>query len=122
MLQTNVMAAGISAPAAAAIAGSVSAALTATGTTNADALALAAAINNFGTVAAGSGAILNAGMQVGDAVEVYNGGANALLVYPMPAAAVNNGVVTTGGFSVAAQKTARFLRLSTTLVSVVLGA
>lgn len=63
--------------------GSVAAGLTATGTLQADALALAANHNVFTTVAAGTGALLptcGAGSQL--SVSVYNRGASPLAVYP----------------------------------------
>jgi hypothetical protein len=67
---------------------SVATALVATGTTQATALALEADINMFATVAANSGAILPA-MNPGDALTVFNGGANSLKLYPPVGAQIN---------------------------------
>ena len=110
MLQAQAMAGGLSAIAAQALGGTIASGLTATGTTNANALALSQAINQFSTVAAGTGAILPTFAVPGDVVEIYNGGANALLVYPPVLGQINALTVTTGGFSVAAGKSARFVR------------
>ena len=78
-------------------------ALTAAGSTNADALQLSADadFHVVGTAASGTGVRLPAPDGVGDAVLVYNRGANAVLVYPQAGGAVNALTATTGGFSVA---------------------
>ena len=55
--------------------------LTAAGTTQTDALLLIGGISHLGTVASGAGVRLNV-CPVGVSQMVYNGGANALLVYP----------------------------------------
>ena len=109
-LQAQVAAGGVPAVAAAAIVGNVATGLVATGTTNADALAIGAAHNDFVTVAASTGAILPASMGVGDVINVYNQGANALLVYPFATGQINALTATTGGFSVGAGKSAFFTR------------
>lgn len=80
--------AGLSAQVAAAITGTAQTALTATGSTAADALLLPADVNRFGTVAASTGTILPP-MNAGDSVVIYNGGANALTVYPPAGATIN---------------------------------
>jgi len=64
-------------------------ALTAAGTTQSTAYECTNALNAFGTVAAGSGAILDSNSAAGDSQLVYNGGANALRVYPPSGAQVN---------------------------------
>lgn len=58
-------------------------ALTAAGTTRADALALTAATNVLGTVASGTGVVLPAASSVpiGTVIYVYNDGANVAKVY-----------------------------------------
>lgn len=55
-------------------------ALTAAGTTRADALALTKQINNIGTAAASTGVVLPAAT-VGQIVTVFNSGANPIKVY-----------------------------------------
>jgi hypothetical protein len=56
--------------------------LTATGTTQADALELWNAINRVSTVSSGTGVKLPKNTQQGDEVLIYNDGANSLTVYP----------------------------------------
>lgn len=108
MAQANKLAtSGIAAVAANAIVGDTVIALTATGATQATALALTAGNNFVGTAAAGTGGILPTG-NPGDMVFVYNGGSNALLVYPPVGGAVNNTAANTG-FSVATLKSAIFV-------------
>lgn len=80
--------------------------LTATGTTSSDALQLTSGINQFGTVASGTGCILPS---QGGMAAVINNGANALLVYPGTGRQINNGTATTGSYSVANGKTAIFI-------------
>ena len=112
--KSNALGSGISAGAANALVGGATAGLTATGSTQADALALQVSNNQFTTVAAGTGAILPSFSQPGDVCRVFNNGANALLVYPQSGGAINNGS-TNAGFSVAANKSAQFVMLSATL-------
>lgn len=57
--------------------------LVATGTNQATALQLGAQWNEVDTVAMGTGVLLSP-YQVGQSQTVFNGGANALLVYPPP--------------------------------------
>ncbi len=61
---------------------SVATTLTAAGTTQATGLALTADVNMIGTAAASTGVVLPAISGAGDQVFVYNGGANAVKVYP----------------------------------------
>jgi len=63
------------------LAATVSTGLVATGTTQGTALALTTDWNDFATVAANTGGILQA-LAAGQTQEVFNGGANALKVYP----------------------------------------
>jgi hypothetical protein len=63
--------------------------ISAAGTTQGTATALANADNLVGTVAAGSGVVLSASTTGGDEQTVYNSGANALKVYPPLNAAIN---------------------------------
>ena len=62
--------------------------ITAAGTTQSDATLLTAGINMLGTVAADSGVVL-AIAQSGAVQGVYNGGANAVKVYPPVGAQIN---------------------------------
>ncbi len=80
-LARNIMRGGWSAGNAKAVNGAIATGLTATGTTLGTALALKADTNVFGTVASGTGTSVPS-CEVGDSVEIYNGGANALKVYP----------------------------------------
>lgn len=117
----NAMGSGTPALQAGALIGGAAVGLTATGSTQADALALQASNNQFTTVASGTGAIVPSYMQPGDIIRVYNNGSNALLVYPLSGAAINNGA-TNAGFSVAANKSAQFVMLSPTLFGSLLSA
>jgi len=72
------------------IIGTATGSLTAAGTTQATALVLNDDVNVLSTVSAGSGAILPAGLEVGDSVIVANMGANTLLVYPPVGVKFNN--------------------------------
>lgn len=73
--------------------------LIATGNTQGTALALAADINMFATVAASSGAILPV-MNPGDVLTVFNGGANALSLYP-PVGGKINALGTNAAYAIA---------------------
>jgi len=76
----------------------VSAAVTAAGTTIADATLLTGLVNNVTTAAASTGVKLNALTPVGATVTVRNGGANDLKLYPASASeAINGGA---GGASI----------------------
>ncbi len=87
----NVVKAGASATLAAAGAsqGSGATGLVATGTTQANALPLPADVCKFTTVSAGTGTILPT-CNPGDAGSIFNGGGNALLVYPPVGGTINN--------------------------------
>lgn len=75
--------------------------LTATGTTISDAFALTNTINGFATTASGTGAKLP-DLNTGTTVIVTNGGANALLLYPINASGTINGGAGGAAISVAA--------------------
>lgn len=94
-----------------AVSSTVAGGLVAAGTTNADALQLDATadINTLVTVAASTGVKLPAPTGNGDAVVVFNRGANAVLVYPQAGGQINALTATTGGFSVAAGGRAVFV-------------
>lgn len=114
-IPSRLMGSGFAAQAAINVCGDVAATLTASGTTNADALQLGAAINHVSTAAAGSGVKLPP-TEVGMGVTVINLGANAVLVYPAAFSQINALALTTGGFSVGAGKSATFLGITGTLV------
>lgn len=103
---------GLPSMAVAAIGNDVASALTATGTNQATAYSMTAADNEFTTVASGTGAILYAGTP-GDTQFVYNGGANALLVYP-PSGSKLNGLATNAGALVPTATGCIFKCMSTT--------
>lgn len=75
--------------------GTVATGLTGLGSTQATALALPAGTNAFTTVAASTGGILPSGT-AGDEIDVYNGGANSLTVYPPVGGTINNLSANTG--------------------------
>ena len=85
----TVMGGGFSAGSALAMGGGVATALTAAGTVQSDALALGAlGAHMIGTCASGAGVRIAAGAP-GDETIIFNGGANACLVYPPVSAKVN---------------------------------
>lgn len=105
---STLMGSGCPALLAQAIVGMTANTLTATGTTNADALQLQQAINRVTTTASGTGVILPP-LEEGARISVMNSGANALLVYPGTGFQINALTVTTAGFSVAAGGRADFI-------------
>lgn len=80
-LARNLMRGGMSAGMAKAVNGAIATALTAAGTVITDALDLTADTNVIGTCASGAGVQVPA-CELGDSVEIYNGGANPCNVYP----------------------------------------
>jgi len=96
MLNRELVACGLFRNQAQAVTGSVATGLTATGTTQATALLLRSAINNFGTVGASTGARLPAGCAMGDEYVIYNGGAETLAVYPPVGGSINGGSTNAG--------------------------
>lgn len=97
---SNIMRGGFSAGQAKAINGAIATGLTAAGTTISDALDITADTNVIGTCASGAGVQLPA-TEIGDSVEVYNGGANACTVYPDGATSQINGLSAGSGFLLA---------------------
>lgn len=120
-IPSRLLGSGISPQASVNLCGDVATGLTATGTTNADALALSAVINNVTTTAASTGVKLPP-FESGSAVFVANQGANALLVYPPASGQINALTVITGGFSVGAGKSAWFIAVNGTNALSLLGA
>ena len=94
-LAKDIMGGGFSAGQAQAIAGSRNTSVSAAGTTQGTATTLTASFNAVTTVAASSGVILYDG-SLGDSIIVYNGGANALTVYPPVGDAINQ-IAANGG-------------------------
>jgi hypothetical protein len=90
---------------AGSVKGTVANALTAAGTTQTDALQLAADINVVATAAAATGVKLPQ-MEVPDTCVVHNLGANAVLVYPGVVGGVINALAANAGFSVPVGKQA----------------
>lgn len=96
--------------------GILSNSLTATGSTQGTALALPSDFNIFTTVAASTGAILPGAVPTSNVTDVYivvNHGASTLSVYPPTGGKIANGS-TNAAFSVAANKTAFFYKISST--------
>ena len=111
-LARQMMGGGLSAGQAKAINGSVATALTAAGTTQGTAYAINAGTAVFGTVAASSGAILPS-CEVSDEVYIYNGGANALTVYPDSGSTINQ-LSANSGFSLGPNTAVMCKRITTT--------
>lgn len=111
---------GLSAVASASINGDAATGLVATGSTQATAFLLPAANNFVATTAASTGVILPPG-NLGDEVVVFNGGANALSVYPPVGASINGGA-TNAAATVATLKPAYFIYASATQICALLSA
>lgn len=92
----------------------VSTALSAAGTTIADATDITTETSSFGTVAASSGAQLPSKAKVGGVFFVENRGANALSLYPHSSTGTLNGGSAGDAVSVAAGELALCIRLSET--------
>lgn len=113
---------GLSGQACNGILGGVSDALVAAGTVQTDALELKFTTLHFvATSAAGAGVRLPAGMNPGEGMEFYNGGANACLIYPPTGGTINN-VAANGSFSVATLKSAVIRCINPLKFFVMLGA
>lgn len=110
--KANLLGSGIAAQAANNIVGNGAAGLTATGSTQGTALALTD-VNEFTTVAASTGGRLPSNASLGDTIIVYNGGANALSVYP-PTGESINALSANAAFSMAANKYATFTKVGAT--------
>lgn len=95
-------------------------ALTAAGTTRADALQLAKTINNVTTAASGTGVILPVG-QVGMTITVFNAGANAIKVYASASETIDTIAGSTGVTLTNAKRCLYFFTAANTWVSSQLG-
>lgn len=91
-----------------------SGALTATGTTIADALTLTNFINLVGTAAASSGVRLPITCPIGQVVYVSNNGANAVRVYAQSSQTINTTIAGATGVSVATTQAVQCIRQSAT--------
>lgn len=110
----TLMGGGLSAGTASAISGGAATGLVTTGSSNTDALQLAAlAAHHVTTSSASTGALLAAGV-AGDQTAVFNNSGQTILIYPPSGAQINALTATTGGFSMANGKTALFVCLSAT--------
>lgn len=98
-LSARLTVSGLSAIQAQAIQGTTANNLTATGSTQGTALALPADICKFTTVAGSTGALIPPA-NPGDSGTVFNGGANALSLYP-PTGGKINAVATNSAYSIA---------------------
>lgn len=87
--------------------------LTATGSNQSGAYEVTSAKNAFSTVAASTGAKLDDQAIAGDSQLIYNGGANALTVYP-PSGAQINALGTNAGMLLAIRTSCEFHCLSST--------
>ena len=112
MLSAKVMGSGVNGLSVQAICLDVASGLTATGSTQNDAYAITAATSEFTTVGSGSGAVLPTASP-GDAVLVYNGGANPLKVYP-PSGEKLNGQATNNPHILTVNTAIQFTKLTST--------
>lgn len=120
MLGYKLFGSGLNTLNVASICQDVGTAISAAGTTQGTATALVNTLNGIGTVASGSGVILYAG-SAGDCQLVYNGGANAVMVYP-PSGARINGLVTNTAHILATNTACEYWFMSSTQVVGVLSA
>src|SRR3990167_2730679 len=88
--------------------------LTAAGTTQGTAYESTSAKNAFSTVAAGAGTVLDSDAAPGDSQMIYNGGSNALSVYP-PSSARINALALNAAMLLPTNTACEFYCLSTTL-------
>lgn len=117
----KVFAAGIPQPTAAALLQDVATSITAAGTTQGAATELTAADSEVTTVAAGAGVALSSKLAAGDAVSVFNAGANPLKVYP-PSGMKINALAANAAMTLATNTGCIFKCVSTTRVFGVLSA
>lgn len=119
--KSAMLSAGISPLAANSITGTASTTNPA-GSTQGTATPLTSSLTYTATVAASTGFILPSSLEVGDSVVVENDdSADAVLVYPPVGSEIGTGAVN-AGFSVAAGKTAMFIRMTPTHFAAILSA
>ena len=121
MLGYKLFQAGFETLAIAAAVQDVGTGIVAAGTTQGTATVLTNAVNDIGTVAAGSGVSLWTTATAGDSQIVYNRGANAVKVYP-PSGAKINGLSTNTPHVLAPSTACEYWFSSTTTVIGVLSA
>lgn len=121
MLAHKVFVSGLSDLAVQSLCRDIASGLTATGTGQSDAYEVTTAKAAFSTVAAGAGAVLSALAVTGDSQLIYNGGANALNVYP-PAGANFNGQGANVPHSLGVATACEFHKLTATLWTGILSA
>ena len=110
----DIMGGGTSAAQAKAMNGRVASAVSAAGTTISDATALNATVNRVTTVASGAGVRLFNG-EIADEIQVYNGGANQLIVYPHASTGTINQLAAGTGVTVPQYTMAMFRRVTSTV-------
>lgn len=110
---TRIMASGMSPLAATNIVGDFTGSITAAGTTATDATVLNSARNYVATTAASTGVKLPA-VNIGDSVEVINGGAQTLSVYGQTGESFTSGAAN-AAFSVATLRSCIFYKVTSTL-------
>lgn len=119
-IQQRLLATGIAPLTATNIIGDQSAALTATGTTQATALLLGAVNNYVGTTAASTGVQLPS-VGLGDSIVIGNAGASTLSVYGQTGDTIDGGAAN-AAFSVATNTAAIFYKMTSTAWVVILSA
>ena len=112
-LSKNMMGGGFSAGQAKAINGAVATGLTAAGTVIGDALDLTADLNIIGTAAASTGVQLPS-CEVGDSCQIYNGGANAVKVYPDSSSNTINQLSAGSAMLLATNTACQYFKISST--------
>jgi len=117
----KIIASGVAPQSAQVIAGDFATGLTATGNSQATGLVLPADANEFTTVASSTGCVIPAQLNIGDAVMVFNFGANALSVYP-PVGESINALSANTAFSVASGGRAAFWKANNTRWAAILSA
>lgn len=117
----NLLGVGVAPGQAEFIMGRSTSGLTATGTTQTDALLLPTTVCEFTTVASGTGTRIPANLDPADKIYVHNAGANALSVYPPTGELIQSGAVN-AAFSVAANKCVLLVKRSPTKWMAILSA
>jgi hypothetical protein len=112
-LAKDIMGGGTSAGQAKAINGNVKSSVSAAGTTISDATQLNATKNFVSTVGSGEGVKLFNG-EISDDQLVYNGGANALKVYPHSSSGIINQLSAGSAVTVPQYTTCHFARITST--------
>lgn len=111
-LAREIMGGGFSAVGADAIQGGANLTISAAGTTQGTATAITTS-NNFITTAAASSGVILPSVQQGDWLIIYNGGANAVLIYP-PLGSKINQIATNGAMTLSPNTNAIFFCFSQT--------